>query len=78
MARTERKISRITLAEEIGVTMQQIQKYEKGTNRIGAGRLQQICSVLQIPLASLFEGAPFPTCSQSASWKDDSAVSPRQ
>lgn len=57
MWRTERKISRITLGEAIGLTDQQIQKYEKGTNRIGANRLQQICSVLEIPVSFLFEGA---------------------
>ena len=57
MWRTERKISRITLAEAIGLTAQQIQKYEKGTHRIGASRLQQICSVLEIPVSFLFEGA---------------------
>jgi transcriptional regulator with XRE-family HTH domain len=58
LARTERKISRIALAEAVGLTEQQILKYEKGRNRIGAGRLQQICSVLEIPVAFLFEGAP--------------------
>lgn len=58
MWRTERKISRITLGEAIGLTLQQIQKYENGTNRIGASRLQQICTVLEIPVAVLFEGAP--------------------
>ena len=57
MWRTERKISRITLGEALEVTDQQIQKYEKGTNRIGASRLQQICSVLEIPVSFLFEGA---------------------
>ena len=57
MWRTERKISRITLGEAIGLTLQQIQKYEKGTNRIGASRLQQICAVLEIPVPFLFEGA---------------------
>jgi transcriptional regulator with XRE-family HTH domain len=56
MWRTERKISRITLGEAIGLTLQQIQKYEKGTNRIGASRLQQICTVLEIPVSFLFEG----------------------
>jgi transcriptional regulator with XRE-family HTH domain len=55
MWRTERKISRITLGEALGLTDQQIQKYEKGTNRIGASRLQQICSVLEIPVSFLFE-----------------------
>ena len=57
MARTGRKISRTTLGEAIGLTHQQIQKYEKGTNRVGASRLQQICSVLEIPVSFLFEGA---------------------
>lgn len=61
VARTERRISRITLGEAIGLTLQQIQKYEKGINRIGASRLQQICSVLQIPVSLLFEGAPGPS-----------------
>src|SRR3954464_5276119 len=55
--RTAREISRITLGEAIGLTDQQIGKYETGTNRIGASRLQQICSVLEIPVAFLFEGA---------------------
>ena len=57
-SRTERKISRITLGEAIGLTDQQIQKYETGANRIGASRLQQICGVLEIPVSFLFEGAP--------------------
>jgi transcriptional regulator with XRE-family HTH domain len=57
MWRTERKMSRITLGEALGLTVQQIQKYEKGTHRIGASRLQQICAVLEIPVSSLFEGA---------------------
>jgi transcriptional regulator with XRE-family HTH domain len=43
------------LAENVGVTFQQVQKYEKGTNRIGASRLSQIAGVLQIPAASFFE-----------------------
>jgi transcriptional regulator with XRE-family HTH domain len=58
MWRTERKISRITLGEAIGLTDQQIHKYETGTNRIGASRLQRICVVLEIPVSFLFEGAP--------------------
>ena len=58
LARTRRKISRVALGEAIGLTEQQILKYEKGRNRIGAGRLQQICSVLEIAVAFLFEGAP--------------------
>ena len=46
------------LAEALGLTYQQVQKYEDGTNRIGAGRLQQISDILQVPVAFFFEGAP--------------------
>jgi transcriptional regulator with XRE-family HTH domain len=58
MWRTEREIRRITLGEAIGLTDQQIQKYETGANRIGASRLQEICTVLKIPVSFLFEDAP--------------------
>jgi transcriptional regulator with XRE-family HTH domain len=58
MWRTEREISRITLGEAIGLTDQQIQKYETGANRIGASRLHRICAVLEIPVSFLFEDAP--------------------
>ena len=46
------------LGESLDVTFQQIQKYEKGTNRIGASRLQQLARVLEVPPAFFFEGAP--------------------
>src|SRR5262249_9472453 len=46
------------LAEALGITYQQVQKNEKGANRIGAGRLQQISQILQVPVAFFFEGAP--------------------
>jgi transcriptional regulator with XRE-family HTH domain len=59
--RTNRKISRITLGEALGLTEQQIQKYEAGANRIGASRLQKICTVLEIPVSFLFEDAPEPS-----------------
>jgi transcriptional regulator with XRE-family HTH domain len=42
----------------IGVTFQQLQKYEKGTNRVSASRLQQLCMLLGVPIAFFFEGAP--------------------
>ena len=48
------------LADALGLTFQQVQKYEKGTNRMGASRLQQIAHILQVPLVFLFEGAPRP------------------
>jgi len=51
-------MSQEKLGESLGITFQQIQKYEKGTNRIGASRLQQISSVLGVPVSYLFEDAP--------------------
>ena len=51
-------ISQEKLGEGLGLTFQQIQKYEKGANRIGASRLQQICDILRIPVSFLFEGVP--------------------
>lgn len=51
-------MSQEKLGESLGITFQQIQKYEKGTNRIGASRLQNISSVLSVPVAFFFEGAP--------------------
>lgn len=51
-------MSQEKLGEHLGITFQQIQKYEKGTNRIGASRLQQISIVLGVPVAFFFEGAP--------------------
>src|SRR5271156_593968 len=46
------------LGNSLGLTFQQVQKYEKGTNRIGASRLQQISHILQVPVSFFFEGAP--------------------
>ena len=46
------------LGEALDVTFQQVQKYEKGANRIGASRLQQLARVLDVPPSYFFEGAP--------------------
>lgn len=51
-------MSQEKLGERLGLTFQQVQKYEKGTNRIGASRLQQISDILGVPVAYFFEGAP--------------------
>ena len=48
-------MSQSTLAERIGVTFQQVQKYEKGLNRISASKLHQISEILGISLIDLFE-----------------------
>jgi len=44
------------LGEKLGITFQQVQKYEKGTNRVGSGRLYQIAEILEVPLKSFFIG----------------------
>lgn len=51
-------MSQEKLGTALGVTFQQVQKYERGTNRIGASRLQLIAKVLDVPVEFFFEGAP--------------------
>ena len=51
-------MSQEKLGDALGLTFQQVQKYEKGTNRIGASRVQQIGDVLQVPVSFFFEGGP--------------------
>jgi transcriptional regulator with XRE-family HTH domain len=51
-------MSQEKLGDALDLTFQQVQKYEKGTNRIGASRLQQIGHFLQVPVSFFFEGAP--------------------
>src|ERR1044072_926805 len=65
--RIHKKISQTDLAEQIGVTFQQVQKYEKGTNRIDASRLSRISNVLGVSVGELFE---------SSGHKSDDASSP--
>jgi len=49
-------ISQSVLADSIGLTFQQVQKYERGSNRISASKLHDIAKVLQVPIAYFFEG----------------------
>ncbi|WHS32089.1 helix-turn-helix domain-containing protein [Brucella sp. NM4] len=51
-------LSQEKLGENLGITFQQIQKYEKGTNRVGASRLQAISAILNVPVSFFFEDAP--------------------
>ena len=51
-------MSQERLGESMGVTFQQIQKYEKGSNRIGAGRLHKLSQVLSVPISYFYEDAP--------------------
>jgi transcriptional regulator with XRE-family HTH domain len=58
MRRMMLSMSQEKLGDALGLTFQQVQKYEKGTNRIGASRLQQIAQILQVPVSFFFDGAP--------------------
>jgi len=58
MRRKMQGMSQEKLGNALGLTFQQVQKYEKGTNRIGASRLQHIASIQQVPISFFFEGAP--------------------
>jgi transcriptional regulator with XRE-family HTH domain len=51
-------MSQSKLADGLGLTFQQVQKYEKGRNRMGASRLQHISDILQVPVPFFFDGAP--------------------
>jgi transcriptional regulator with XRE-family HTH domain len=55
--RLECRLSQTELADRIGVTFQQVQKYEKGVNRIGAGRLQRISEALEVPISFFFNSS---------------------
>ena len=55
--RLEKKKSQTKLANRLGLTFQQVQKYESGANRVGASRLMQISEALDVPIHSFFEGA---------------------
>jgi transcriptional regulator with XRE-family HTH domain len=57
MRRLMLDMSQSDIASALGVTFQQVQKYEKGTNRISASRLQHISQILQVPVPFFFEGA---------------------
>jgi transcriptional regulator with XRE-family HTH domain len=57
MLRVDRGISQAVLAERIGVTFQQVQKYERGASRIGTSRLAQIASVLDVSVGEFFESS---------------------
>ena len=58
LKRTMERLSQEKLADQLGITFQQVQKYEKGTNRIGASRLKEISDILTVPVSFFFEGLP--------------------
>ena len=57
-------MSQEKLAEALGISFQQVQKYEKGVNRVGASRLQAISDILQVPISFFFDGASPPSSSR--------------
>jgi transcriptional regulator with XRE-family HTH domain len=56
LRRVELGISQSELADKLGVSFQQVQKYEKGVNRVGAARLQQVATALDVPVTFFFDG----------------------
>lgn len=58
MQRALKRMSQTTLADGLGITFQQVQKYEKGTNRVGSSRLLAIANILGVPVAWFFEDGP--------------------
>lgn len=70
MRRLMLHVSQTRLGDALGITFQQIQKYEKGTNRISASRLQQIADVLKVPVSFFFDGASENDANNSAEWPE--------
>jgi transcriptional regulator with XRE-family HTH domain len=64
-------MSQEKLADALGLTFQQVQKYEKGVNRIGASRLLHIAGILDVSIEFFFEGLPGP---RAGGFSDDSLV----
>jgi transcriptional regulator with XRE-family HTH domain len=65
-------MSQTDVANALGLTFQQVQKYENGTNRVSASRLQHLCEILGVPVSFFFDGAPGalePLHSPDADWK---------
>jgi transcriptional regulator with XRE-family HTH domain len=56
--RLQVSMSQNVLASRVGISFQQLQKYEKGANRVSAARLFEICQILRVPVSKMFERAP--------------------
>lgn len=74
MRRNMLGMSQEKLGENLGITFQQIQKYEKGTNRVGASRLQAISDILGVPVSFLFEDAPGNDGAAPKGFSEDSSI----
>ncbi|GAA5095669.1 helix-turn-helix transcriptional regulator [Bartonella acomydis] len=69
------KMSQKTLGQHLGVSFQQIQKYEKGLNRVSAGRLQEIADLLNVPIAFFYANT---STKQHAPASHDDIISSRE
>ncbi|MCG8272926.1 helix-turn-helix transcriptional regulator [Aquamicrobium sp. NLF2-7] len=74
MRRNMLGMSQEKLGESLGITFQQIQKYEKGTNRVGASRLQAIASIMEVPPAFFFENAPTDEATSGGGFAEDASM----
>lgn len=70
MRRTQLRMTQSKLAEALGVTFQQVQKYERGANRISASKLLEAAHVMGVPIGYFFEGLPAPTANLAPSLSD--------
>jgi transcriptional regulator with XRE-family HTH domain len=75
LRRVEQRISQAELGDQLGVSFQQVQKYEKGVNRVGAGRLTKIAEVLGITVGTFFTGKEVLDTEHSIN-KDNGEASP--
>jgi transcriptional regulator with XRE-family HTH domain len=71
MRRLMLDLSQTDIADALGLTFQQVQKYEKGSNRISASRLQHLSQILQVPVPFFFEGAPTASGARPSASADD-------
>jgi transcriptional regulator with XRE-family HTH domain len=66
MLRKSKGLSQTALGSAVGVTFQQVQKYEKGENRVGAGRLREIARLLEVPVSAFFDEDDGPASQEQA------------
>ena len=76
MRRLALDMNQTKLADAVSLTFQQIQKYEKGTNRVSASRMQQFAQILKVPISFFFEGSPAAEVPGGGKVSGKAAVSP--
>lgn len=73
--RVSRQMSQMELAGRLGLTFQQVQKYEKGTNRVAAGRLKRIARILDVPIMYFFDEGEEPAADTVAAGLNNNRAS---